>query len=113
MVVSFNRGLFLMKEPGKVEADFARIGTLETLRLFMTHPLNLQGGDSINDIFKEGDGKLPPYFTEEDLKYYTEQFERSGFTGPVNYYRAMDKFLSHPFALFGSRESNHKVNFVS
>lgn len=32
----------------------------------------------------------PRWMREEDLDYYTERYQRSGFTGPVNWYRAMD-----------------------
>ncbi|MXY04897.1 MAG: alpha/beta hydrolase, partial [Gammaproteobacteria bacterium] len=30
---------------------------------------------------------LPPWLTEADLDFYTGEFERSGFRGPLNYYR--------------------------
>jgi pimeloyl-ACP methyl ester carboxylesterase len=30
---------------------------------------------------------LPPWITEADLDYYTAQFEKSGFRGPLNRYR--------------------------
>ena len=33
---------------------------------------------------------LPPWITEEDLKFFAEKFEESSFTGPLNYFRAMD-----------------------
>lgn len=32
-------------------------------------------------------GKRPEWLTDEDLAYYTEQFQRSGFRGGLNYYR--------------------------
>ena len=32
----------------------------------------------------------PRWMREEDLAYYVERFEHSGFTGPINWYRAMD-----------------------
>ncbi|MCG8393647.1 MAG: alpha/beta hydrolase [Pseudomonadales bacterium] len=32
----------------------------------------------------------PRWMREEDLAYYVERFRHSGFTGPVNWYRAMD-----------------------
>jgi len=34
---------------------------------------------------------LPPWLTTEDLNYYVEQFEKSGFRGPLNWYRNMDR----------------------
>lgn len=35
--------------------------------------------------------KLPSWFTAEDLDYYVEQFNKSGFRGPLNWYRNMDR----------------------
>lgn len=34
---------------------------------------------------------LPSWVTEEDLNYYTSEFERTGFTGGLNYYRALNR----------------------
>lgn len=33
---------------------------------------------------------MPPWISEEDLQVYADKFQESGFTGPLNYYRAMD-----------------------
>ncbi|CAA6674732.1 unnamed protein product [Spirodela intermedia] len=33
---------------------------------------------------------LPPWLSEEDIHYYASKFEKSGFTGGLNYYRSMD-----------------------
>ncbi len=33
----------------------------------------------------------PPWLTEEDLRVYVEAFERTGFTGGLNYYRNLDR----------------------
>ncbi|KAA2254436.1 alpha/beta hydrolase [Solihabitans fulvus] len=35
-------------------------------------------------------GVLPPWLTESDLAAYVETFERTGFTGGLNWYRALD-----------------------
>lgn len=35
-------------------------------------------------------GKQPAWMSEQDLAHYTERFRHSGFTGPINWYRAMD-----------------------
>ena len=37
---------------------------------------------------------LPAWLTEEDLDYYVAQFERSGFRGPLNWYRNIDRNLA-------------------
>ncbi len=34
---------------------------------------------------------LPPWLTEEDLDYYVAQYEQSGFRGPLNWYRNIDR----------------------
>ena len=36
---------------------------------------------------------LPPWITEEELQVYADKFEESGFTGALNYYRAMDLYV--------------------
>src|SRR5499426_4006904 len=36
-------------------------------------------------------GSLPAWLTEEDLDYYVAQFEQSGFRGPLNWYRNIDR----------------------
>jgi len=38
-------------------------------------------------------GSLPAWLTEEDLDYYVAQFEQSGFRGPLNWYRNIDRNL--------------------
>ncbi|MEQ3723171.1 alpha/beta hydrolase [Alcanivorax sp.] len=43
----------------------------------------------------------PRWMREEDLAYYVERFEHSGFTGPINWYRAMDASWEE------SREDSH------
>ncbi|KAK8327710.1 hypothetical protein V6Z11_A11G200200 [Gossypium hirsutum] len=34
--------------------------------------------------------RLPPWITEEELQVYADKFQESGFTGALNYYRALD-----------------------
>ncbi|KAJ3702891.1 hypothetical protein LUZ61_006596 [Rhynchospora tenuis] len=33
---------------------------------------------------------LPPWISDEDIEYYASSFDKSGFTGPINYYRCLD-----------------------
>ncbi|MCC7413385.1 MAG: alpha/beta hydrolase [Gammaproteobacteria bacterium] len=37
---------------------------------------------------------LPAWLTEDDLDHYVRQFERSGFRGPINWYRNFDRNLA-------------------
>lgn len=52
------------------------------------------------DWFSEPEPPTPRHMTDEDLAVYVEAFERTGFTGGLNWYRAMDRTweLSEPFA---------------
>lgn len=40
--------------------------------------------------FLEVPSALPTWLNEEELQYFTSKFQKTGFTGPLNYYRAMD-----------------------
>lgn len=46
---------------------------------------------------------LPPWLTEDDLSVYVSAFERSGFRGPLNWYRNIDRSWQRTAALAGKR----------
>lgn len=46
-------------------------------------------GQSIVDVLPQPE-KLPPWLSEDDLDVYAGEFERTGFRGGLNYYRAAD-----------------------
>ncbi|XP_047269315.1 epoxide hydrolase A [Capsicum annuum] len=80
-------------EYGEVEEEFARVDTARLIAKFLTSrnpaPLRVPkekgfGGSPHTPI------KLPSWLSEEDLEYYTNKFRQTGFTGGLNYYRAMD-----------------------
>uniref|UniRef100_A0ACD5VCB4 Uncharacterized protein n=1 Tax=Avena sativa TaxID=4498 RepID=A0ACD5VCB4_AVESA len=81
-----------IQEPGAIEAEFARLGTEQVLRKFFAYrtpgPLFIpkSGWGSPDD-----EVPLPSWIMEEDIKYYTTQFDKTGFTGGLNYYRALNK----------------------
>jgi pimeloyl-ACP methyl ester carboxylesterase len=52
------------------------------------HPVVPEGGGLL-DILAEPD-TLPSWLTETDLDFYVAGFERTGFTGGLNWYRAID-----------------------
>ena len=82
-----------MQIPGKFEAEAAEAGIAKTLQILVTTDITTP--ETLTkpfDLSKEAKvSELPDWFTEADLKYYTEQFEISGFTGPLNYYRNMER----------------------
>uniref|UniRef100_A0A0D9WEJ6 soluble epoxide hydrolase n=1 Tax=Leersia perrieri TaxID=77586 RepID=A0A0D9WEJ6_9ORYZ len=81
-----------IQEPGAIEAEFARLGTELVLRKFLAYrtpgPLMTpkSGWGSPDDKVP-----LPSWITEEDIKYYASKFDNTGFTGGLNYYRALNK----------------------
>ncbi|GGQ65443.1 alpha/beta fold hydrolase [Kitasatospora griseola] len=48
-----------------------------------------RAGGRLRDRFP--DGRLPAWLTEDDLDVYAGEFERTGLTGALNRYRAMDR----------------------
>ncbi|KAL0388817.1 UNVERIFIED_CONTAM: hypothetical protein Sradi_2763500 [Sesamum radiatum] len=76
------------EEPGEIEAEFANIGVKEVVKNFLA--FRTPGPF----YFPKGKGfgysaERVPWLTEEDLDYYVSKFEQTGFTGGVNYYRAL------------------------
>eukprot|EP00262_Sarcandra_glabra_P005897 TRINITY_DN1783_c0_g1_i2.p1 TRINITY_DN1783_c0_g1~~TRINITY_DN1783_c0_g1_i2.p1 ORF type:complete len:317 (+),score=26.03 TRINITY_DN1783_c0_g1_i2:177-1127(+) len=80
------------QEPGAAEADFARVSTATILKKFLTYrtpgPLMIPkeglGGSGDVQI------SLPSWLSEEDVNYFAGKFNKTGFTGGLNYYRALE-----------------------
>ncbi|XP_052177985.1 uncharacterized protein LOC127791868 [Diospyros lotus] len=81
------------QEPGEAEDEFARLDTAKLIKRFLTIrtpgpfcvPKSVGfGGSPDTDI------PFPAWLTEEDLNYYATKFNQKGFTGGLNYYRALD-----------------------
>ena len=85
------------QEPGVAEAEFeADIRTALRKFLFLASgqadPGGLADKRPDDDLLSSlPDPKvLPPWLTDADLDFYTGEFERSGFRGPLNYYRNLN-----------------------
>ncbi|OWM80286.1 hypothetical protein CDL15_Pgr019566 [Punica granatum] len=92
----FGEGFYIsqFQEPGRTERSFAKYDCLTVLKKFLllNAPELLAAPPGVEIIdFLETPESLPPWIKEEELRYAAEQFEKSGFTGALNYYRAMDK----------------------
>ncbi|KAJ4714302.1 Epoxide hydrolase 2 [Melia azedarach] len=91
----FGDDLYLcqFQEPGRAERAFARYDYLTVMKKFLlitkTDNLVAPLGMEIID-YLETPAILPPWITEEELQVYADKFQESGFTGGLNYYRAMD-----------------------
>ncbi|XP_023736197.3 uncharacterized protein LOC111884109 [Lactuca sativa] len=81
------------QETGEIEGEFAVYGTERVLNAFFNYrkpaPLFLPKGNGLG-ISPDDPIIVPSWMTKEDLEYYTGKFEKTGFTGGLNYYRALD-----------------------
>ena len=82
------------QEPGVAEAEFeADIRTALRKFLFLgsgqANPAGFAAKGPDEDLLSSlpDPDVLPPWLTEADLDFYVGEFERSGFRGPLNYYR--------------------------
>ncbi|URD74862.1 alpha/beta hydrolase fold [Musa troglodytarum] len=90
-LVALLDALAIPQEPGAVEAEFDRLGTESLLRMLFA---SRNPGPFLipKEAFVPLDWQipLPDWLSEEDISYFTRKFDKSGFTGPVNYYRCLD-----------------------
>ncbi|KAL3849743.1 hypothetical protein ACJIZ3_011625 [Penstemon smallii] len=81
------------QEPGEAEEAFASVKTSEVMKSFFSFrggkPIIVPKDIGLKALF-QAPAESPPWLTEEDLNYFTSNFEKTGFTGALNYYRAMD-----------------------
>ncbi|GAA0184996.1 hydrolase [Lithospermum erythrorhizon] len=81
------------QEPGEVEGVFASAETANIMRRFLSNhdpaPLIFPKEIPLPAIL-QAPAELPSWLTEEDVNYYATKFDKSGFTGGLNYYRALD-----------------------
>ncbi|MEO8458555.1 MAG: alpha/beta hydrolase [Chloroflexota bacterium] len=58
---------------------------------FATAMAGKKKGEKLFDNAPDMSGKLPPWITEDEHAYYVGKFKKSGFRGPINRYRNMDR----------------------
>ena len=89
------------QEPGLADADLGR-DTATTMRRFLAGLGDGNGDGSLADLVSADDGRgmverlpepaeLPSWLPPEELACYVEAFERTGFTGGLNWYRNLDR----------------------
>ncbi|KNA09071.1 hypothetical protein SOVF_156970 [Spinacia oleracea] len=75
--------------PGEVESEIVEAGVDKFLRKFYSYrdpgPLFLPNGQAFKDVLP-----YPNWLSEEEVAYYCHKFTQSGFTGALNYYRALN-----------------------
>lgn len=83
------------QQPDRPEAELGR----DLTATFRSVLFSLSGEGPGMGLIPDGGGfldaadrpaVLPPWLTDEDIAAYVTQYEGTGFTGPLNWYRAMD-----------------------
>ncbi|KAK3041931.1 hypothetical protein RJ639_002239 [Escallonia herrerae] len=81
------------QEHGAIEAEIANYDTAEVLKKILTDrkpgPPCLPKGSPFGKT-TDAPLPLPSWILEDDLKHFAQNFEKKGFTGGLNYYRALD-----------------------
>lgn len=77
-----------------MEGEIKKYGSGNYLKKVLANrtqgPPCLPKSNPFGDPLSDAPVTLPSWFTEEDLKYYVNKYDQKGFTGPLNYYRALD-----------------------
>ncbi|CAJ2631692.1 unnamed protein product [Trifolium pratense] len=81
-------------QEGKMEAEIAEVGTAYAVKNMLTHrttgPPILPKGEYGTGFNPNMSNTLPSWLTEDDLAYFVSKFEKTGFTGGLNYYRNLN-----------------------
>uniref|UniRef100_A0A0E0GVX7 soluble epoxide hydrolase n=1 Tax=Oryza nivara TaxID=4536 RepID=A0A0E0GVX7_ORYNI len=81
------------QEPGVAEEEFAPAHARHTIRRTLCNRFTVHkaGKPESEESPPPPPLPLPAWLTEEDIDYFAAAFERTGFTGGINYYRNMDR----------------------
>ncbi|PWA34082.1 Alpha/beta hydrolase fold-1 [Artemisia annua] len=81
------------KKPGDIEAELTKLGTQTAIKKFFTfrepEPFYFPKGIGFKHSPGETPVALPPWLAEEDIDYFATQLEKTGWSGGINYYRAL------------------------
>lgn len=69
--------------------DLAALPDAALVAVLRQTPLCMEPGTEMRDRMTEPD-ELPDWLTDVDLDVFTAEFERTGFNGPLSYYRCLD-----------------------
>jgi len=87
------------QEPGKAEKELEEDVRVTMLKLLYAGSGDASAGQGFQFVFSPSQrfidahstpGGLPDWLSQEDLDYFTKEFERTGFRGGLNWYRNMD-----------------------
>jgi pimeloyl-ACP methyl ester carboxylesterase len=88
ILYSFSASPPLPPEPSKI--DFARLPDADLVRALRETPLCLAPGAEMRDamVLPSGNGRSA-WYTQADIDLLVGEFERTGFVGPLNFYRCV------------------------
>ncbi|BAT95085.1 hypothetical protein VIGAN_08174800 [Vigna angularis var. angularis] len=105
------------QEPGKMEAELARVDTAYLMKNILT---TRHSGPPIFPKGEYGTGfnphtpdTLPSWLTQQDLDYFVTKFNKSGFSGGLNYYRNLNLNWELTAAWTGVGIENVPVKFIT
>ncbi|WJX85368.1 hypothetical protein P8452_67829 [Trifolium repens] len=79
------------QEPGKIEAEFAKGSPELVIKSMLTSrsskPPIYPKEDVLSHPRVSSTKALPSWLSQEDITYYASKFEKTGFTGALNFYR--------------------------
>ncbi|XP_047319452.1 epoxide hydrolase A-like [Impatiens glandulifera] len=85
--------IWRFQEPGDIESEFAKVGVKKVLKKFLTFrdPASIRFPKTEKFINSyDAPVALPPWLSDDDLNYYVANFQKTGFTEGINYYRALN-----------------------
>ncbi|CAL0308552.1 unnamed protein product [Lupinus luteus] len=104
------------QEPGKMEAEFAKVGVASVLKNILTTrktgPPILSKGEFGTGFNPDVTETLPSWLIEDELAYFVSKFEKTGFTGGLNYYRNLNLNWELTAAWTGAK-INVPVKFIT
>ena len=89
---------------GAIETELAEIGIDKVLKYALTSlpaaPFYLPKGKALREQI-DIPITLPSWLSEDELKCYVTQYEKTGFTGSLNYYRNFDLYVAFNLVFIG------------
>jgi hypothetical protein len=84
----------LNQEYGIADEEYASMDSKFFFKILLTSTVGSNGGSiSFSKASMETctePAVLPSWLSEEDVEYFASKFQKSGFTGGINYYRCLD-----------------------
>lgn len=102
----------MLQAPEEIEAEIAELCTAIVLKtifsIWKPGPPCFPKGNAF-EIRTNAAISLPFWLSEEELTYYVTKFDQKGFTGGLNYYRAIDQYVTN----FNENVSKSKYQNIS